>query len=86
MLGIGNSPYEGVTRSSDFMTYLIKSFMRIDQQNRYIWEQVLFRIQSIIAYQMQRESKLNGLMPDFFIRAGKNYIAPKNKVLETDHE
>lgn len=86
VLGIGHSPYESVTRSSDFMTYLIKSFMQIDQQNSYIWEQVLFRINSIVAYQMERQSKQNGLMPDFFIRAGKNYSAPKNKVFETNHD
>lgn len=86
VLGIGHSSYEGVTRSSDFMTYLIKSFMQIDLQNRHIWEQVLFRIQSIVDFQMKCQSKLNGLMPDFFIRAGKNYIAPKYKVLESNHD
>ena len=86
MFGIGYSPYEGVTRSSDFMTYLIKSFMQTDQQNRHVWEQVLFRIHSIVDFQMKRQSRLNGLMPDFFIRAGENYIAPKNKVLESSHD
>ena len=86
VLGIGHSPYAGVTRSSDFMTYLIKNFMLMDQQNRHAWEQVLFRIHSIVDYQMKRQSTLNGLMPDFFIRAGRNYIAPNNKVLESDHD
>lgn len=86
VLGIDRSPYKNVTRSSDFMTYLIKKFMQIDQQNRHLWERVLFRIHSIVAFQMKRQSQMNGLMPDFFIRADKNYIAPKNKVLESDHD
>lgn len=86
VLGIGHSSYEGVTRSSDFMTNLIRDFMQIDQENRHIWQQVLLRIHSIVDDQMKRQSELNGLMPDFFIRAGKNYIAPRNKVLESNHD
>ena len=35
---------------------------------------------------MKRQSKYNGLMPDFFIRANGKYIAPKIKVLKTIHD
>ncbi|WP_304508032.1 glycosyl hydrolase family 8 [Anaerotignum sp.] len=68
--------YTGVTRSSDFITYTIKNFLKVDIQNRCKWKNVLFRIHSIINYQMTLQSMLNGLMPDFFIQVNHHYIAP----------
>lgn len=86
VLGTPKNPYLGITRSSDFMTYMIKYFVKLDRFNRYAWNHVLFRIHSIIDHQMSYQSKHNGLMPDFFTQVGHQYLAPTNKVLESIHD
>jgi len=86
VLGINNSNFKYVTRSSDFLIYHIKEFIKIDNKNSNDWTLVLNRINLIISDQMKMQSKFNGLIPDFFIRANDKYIAPKVKVLETIHD
>lgn len=86
VLGIEQSFYEGVTRSSDFMTYIIKCFIHLDKKNSYNWKVVLHRVRTIIDYQMTLQSRRNGLMPDFFVQAGNHYVAPTYKVLESIHD
>lgn len=84
--GIENNNYKYVTRSSDFIIYIIKEFIKYDIKNSDKWKLVIKRINSIISNQLKRESKNNGLMPDFFVKEGEKYIAPKYKVLESIHD
>ncbi|EKQ51692.1 MULTISPECIES: glycosyl hydrolase family 8 [unclassified Clostridium] len=78
--------FQYVTRSSDFLKYHIREFCKFDVQNSHKWQMVINKIDSIISKQMQKESKSNGLMPDFFIKYKDTYIAPKIKILETVHD
>ena len=84
--GLKGNNFKYVTRSSDFLIYHIKEFIKLDTNNSNGWTLVMKRIDSIISQQMNMQSKYNGLMPDFFIRAHGKYIAPKVKILETIHD
>ena len=84
--GIKENNFKFVTRSSDFIVYHIREFIKFDTKNSSKWKLVLKRINSIIYYQMKSQSLNNGLMPDFFIKEGSKYIPPKVKVLETVHD
>ena len=86
VLGIKDNNFKYVTRSSDFLLYHIREFIKYDTKNSDQWNLVIKTINFIISEQMKRQSKHNGLMPDFFIRANGRYIAPKVKVLETIHD
>ncbi|AOR23354.1 hypothetical protein BGI42_06235 [Clostridium taeniosporum] len=81
-----NSKFKGITRSSDFSIYILKEFVKADRKNSKNWRNVIKKINSIINNQMNRESKMNGLMPDFFVKDKNEFIAPKGKVLETIHD
>lgn len=84
--GIDNSPFKKVTRSSDFIIYILREFIKVDFKNSKSWRYVIKRIDNIITNQLNRESKNNGLMPDFFIKGKNQFIAPKEKVLENIHD
>lgn len=84
--GIPNSNFKNVTRSSDFMMHHLIEFSKVNRKNTGKWKKVMNRIESIINGQLTRESKDTGLMPDFFIKSEDKYIAPKYKVLESDHD
>ncbi|MDS0527616.1 glycosyl hydrolase family 8 [Clostridium sp. SHJSY1] len=83
---IEDKKFRYVCRSSDFSSYIIREFIKVDPINCDKWQHVLKRISSIIAHQMKRESKHNGLMPDFFMKNKGNYVVPKFKVLESNHD
>jgi endo-1,4-beta-D-glucanase Y len=83
---IEDKKFRYVCRSSDFSSYIIREFIKVDNLNCDKWQHVLKRINSIISHHMKRESKHNGLMPDFFIKSKGNYVAPKFKVLESSHD
>ena len=84
--GIAENNFKYVTRSSDFIIYHLKEFIKVDPKNRNQWRLVIKRINSIISNQMKMQSRYNGLMPDFFIKDKGKYIAPKVKILETIHD
>ncbi|GFP77543.1 glycosyl hydrolase family 8 [Clostridium fungisolvens] len=84
--GIPSPTFKGVTRSSDFMLHHLIEFSKVNTQNADRWKRVIGRIVSIIDDQMTRESKNTGLMPDFFVKSGGVFIAPKTKVLESPHD
>lgn len=84
--GIKENNFKYVTRSSDFILYHIRDFIEFDKNHSNEWKLVIKKIDSIISEQMKRQSKDNGLMPDFFISSKGKYIAPNVKVLETIHD
>jgi len=84
--GIKDNNFKHVTRSSDFLIYHIREFIELDTKNSNEWKLVIEKINFIIYEQMKRQSKYNGLMPDFFIKDTGEYIAPQVKVLETIHD
>ncbi|GKX64872.1 glycosyl hydrolase family 8 [Inconstantimicrobium mannanitabidum] len=84
--GIPNSTFKNVTRSSDFMMHHLIEFGKANPAKTAQLRKVMDRINSIINDQLMRESKDTGLMPDFFIKSGDKYIAPKKKVLESSHD
>lgn len=84
--GIKENSFKYVTRSSDFMTYMMKLYRKIDSENSIYWNYVLEQISSVILHQLTKESKTNGLMPDFFVKQGDFYIAPTTQILESPHD
>ncbi|SHI87674.1 Glycosyl hydrolases family 8 [Clostridium cavendishii DSM 21758] len=84
--GIENNNFKSVTRSSDFMIYIIKEFIKVDSLNKNNWILVIKKINSIINNQLKNQSKFNGLMPDFFIKDKNTFIPPKTKILESIHD
>jgi len=86
VLALKDNNFKYVTRSSDFILYHIKEFIKLDTQHSTEWTLVAEKINTIISEQMKMQSKKNGLMPDFFIRANNKYIASKIKILETIHD
>ncbi|MBW6410101.1 glycosyl hydrolase family 8 [Clostridium weizhouense] len=81
-----NSKFKGITRSSDFSIYILKEFVNVDVKNNKSWRNIIKKNNNIINNQMNRESKKNGLMPDFFIKDRNQFIAPKGQILETIHD
>ena len=86
VLGMSGNNFKYVTRSSDFILYHIREFIKFDTTNETEWKLIIKTINSIISRQMKKQSKNNGLMPDFFVRTNGKYIPPKVKVLETIHD
>lgn len=84
--GIKENNFKYVTRSSDFIIYHIREFIKFDTEHSNEWKLVSKSINSIISEQMKMQSKNNGLMPDFFIKVNNKYIPPKIKILETIHD
>lgn len=84
--GIKENNFKYVTRSSDFILYHLRDFIKFDKNHSNEWKLVIKKINSIVSEQMKRQSKDNGLMPDFFIGSNGKYIAPTVKVLETIHD
>lgn len=84
--GIDKNNFKLVTRSSDFLIYEIKEFIKYDIENSREWQQVIDKIELIIREQMDNLSKYNGLMPDFLIKDSIGFIPPKGKILESEHD
>lgn len=84
--GIEKNNFKLVTRSSDFLIYEIKEFIKYDIENSREWQQVIDKIELIIREQMDNLSKYNGLMPDFLIKDSIGFIPPKGKILESEHD
>lgn len=84
--GIEQNNFKFVTRSSDFLIYEIKEFIKYDFENSNKWQLVIDKIESIICEQMDNLSKYNGLMPDFLIKGNLGFAPPKGKILESNHD
>ena len=74
------------TRPSDFMTGHVLSFAKADTVNAARWRLVHDKIAAITAYQIANGSALTGLMPDFMVKSGVNFVPVPGNYLETAHD
>jgi endo-1,4-beta-D-glucanase Y len=74
------------TRPSDFMTSHVLAFARADPANATKWSAVYDRIAATVNYQFANGSAATGLMPDFMVAAGANFLPVPGKYLETSHD
>jgi endo-1,4-beta-D-glucanase Y len=76
----------GHTRPSDFMTDHFLAFAKADIVNSDKWNKIYAAVSKIVNYQFRHGSQNTGLMPDFMVRSGSNFIPVRGKYLETPHD
>lgn len=74
------------TRPSDFMTDHLLAFAQADSANATRWKQVYSTVSAAVNYQFTHGSQNTGLMPDFMVLSGGNFIPVPGQYLETPHD
>ncbi|MBT9596061.1 MAG: beta-glucanase [Vitreoscilla sp.] len=74
------------TRPSDFMTGHILAFAKYDTANATKWNNVYNTISTAVNYQFTHGSGNTGLMPDFMVRSGSNWVPTPGTYLEGPHD
>ena len=74
------------TRPSDFMTGHILAFAKYDTANTSKWNNVYNTISNAVNYQYGHGSGSTGLMPDFEVRSGSNFVPVSGTYLEGKHD
>ena len=81
----GNTDYR--TRPSDFMVEHLLVFAEVDTANATKWTNVYDKINTIVNYQYNTGGSINtGLMGDFYIKSGSNYVPVSGETLEGPHD
>lgn len=75
-----------LTRPSDFMTGHILAFARADTANTATWAALHAKIAGIVNFQFTHGSGNTGLMPDFMVKSGADFVPATGKVLEGQHD
>ncbi len=74
------------TRPSDFMTGHMLAFAKADTANAAQWNAIHDKIAAIVNYQFAHGSKNTGLMPDFMVKQGANFVPVPGEYLESEHD
>ncbi|MCI0600290.1 MAG: glycosyl hydrolase family 8 [Beijerinckiaceae bacterium] len=74
------------TRPSDFMSGHFLAFARADVPNADKWRKIYASVSKIVNYQFQHGSQNTGLMPDFMVRSGSNFLPVPGTYLESPHD
>lgn len=74
------------TRPSDFMIEHLLVFAAADTANSSKWTNIYNKINTIVKYQFANGSKNTGLMPDFMVKSGSNYVPVSGEYLESSHD
>lgn len=74
------------TRPSDFMTGHLLAFAKADTANAAKWSKIYGAVAKIVNYQFRHGSQNTGLMPDFMVQSGVNFIPVSGTYLETRHD
>lgn len=75
-----------LTRPSDFMSGHMLAFARADAANVDTWLAIHAKIAAIVNFQFAHGSAKTGLMPDFMVKQGMDFVPAVGKVLETQHD
>ena len=71
------------TRPSDFMIEHLLVFAEIDTVNSTKWTNIYNKINTIVNYQYNTGGSINtGLVPDFMVKSGSNYVPVTGEYLE----
>jgi endoglucanase len=81
-----SGPHVNRTRPSDFMTGHILAFAKADAANASKWNSIYNSVSRIVNYQFQHGSQNTGLMPDFMVRSGSNFVPVTGTYLETPND
>src|SRR6202008_4227841 len=71
---------------SDFMTGHMLAFAKYDTANTSRWESVYSTVSQAVKYQFTHGSGATGLMPDFEVRSGSNFVPVSGTYLESKHD
>jgi endo-1,4-beta-D-glucanase Y len=74
------------TRPSDFMTGHFLTFAKADGTHADEWNRIYNTVSKIVNYQFSHGSQNTGLMPDFMVRSGSNFVPVPGKYLESAHD
>jgi len=74
------------TRPSDFMTDHFLAFAKAAPGQADKWNKIYDGVARIVNYQFNHGSQTTGLMPDFMVRSGTDFIPVSGKYLETIHD
>jgi endo-1,4-beta-D-glucanase Y len=74
------------TRPSDFMTSHLLAFAKADVANASKWNNVYRAVTEIVNFQFQNGSQTTGLMPDFMVKSGSNFVPVPSQYLEGPHD
>ncbi len=75
-----------LTRPSDFMSGHMLAFARADAANRETWLAIHTKIAAIVNFQFAHGSAKTGLMPDFMVKQGADFVPAIGTVLEGKHD
>jgi endoglucanase len=75
-----------LTRPSDFMTGHMLAFARADTANAATWAALHAKIAQIVNFQFTHGSANTGLMADFMVKSGTDFVPATGKVLEGQHD
>jgi len=74
------------TRPSDFMTSHLLAFAKADTANAGKWRKIYNTVAAIVNHQFTHGSEDTGLMPDFMVKSGANFVPVPGKYLESRHD
>jgi endo-1,4-beta-D-glucanase Y len=74
------------TRPSDFMTDHFIAFAKYDTANTTKWNNVYNEVSQIVNYQFAHGSGSTGIVPDFMVLSGSNFVPVSGTYLETKHD
>lgn len=74
------------TRPSDFMTAHFLAFAKADPANASKWNAIYNSVSKMVNYRFTHGSQNTGLMPDFLVQSGVNFVPVRGTYLESPHD
>jgi len=82
----GSSSDEKHSRPSDWMTDHFLAFAKVDTANASKWNNVYDGVAKNVNYQFTHGSQGTGIVPDFVVLSGSNFVPVTGEYLETKHD
>jgi endo-1,4-beta-D-glucanase Y len=82
----GSSNDEKHSRPSDWMTDHFIAFAKADTANATKWNNVYNEVSKSVNYQFTHGSQNTGIVPDFVVLSGSNFVPVSGTYLETKHD
>jgi endo-1,4-beta-D-glucanase Y len=82
----GSQGDENHTRPSDWMTDHFIAFAKYDTANTTKWNNVYNEVSKTVNYQFTHGSQNTGIVPDFMVLSGSNFVPVSGEYLETRHD
>jgi endo-1,4-beta-D-glucanase Y len=74
------------SRSSDFMVDHLLAFAAFDTARSAKWQRVYDRVSATVNHQFAHGSAETGLMADFYVKSGPDFVPVSGKYLESPHD